>query len=140
MSIYNEVVSTQQTPSGAESPYLERPKISVPRKLLCLPNRVPLRTFWLSNRAFILLKELCPLLLQKLLLLLLMLKRGTMIFMANGLFPHQRYVLSLGLAVVPVIKVAVISQCHSHSLYLFSVSYVLGTRDFHFYNVTATWT
>lgn len=54
---------------------------------------------------------------KKLLLLLLMLIRGAMICMGKEFSPRQCDVLPLGIAVITIMKVAVINQHHSHYLY-----------------------
>lgn len=54
---------------------------------------------------------------HKLLLLLRMLIRGAMICMGKEFSPCQCDVLSLGIAVITIMKVAVINQHHSHYLY-----------------------
>lgn len=88
------------------------------QKRLCFPYKVSVVTLRLSNMVLVLFKELCPLLLQKkLLLLLLMLIRGAMICMGKEFSPRQCDVLPLGIAVITIMKVAVINQHHSHYLY-----------------------
>lgn len=95
-------------------------------------------TLLLSNMVLALLKELCPSPLQKHLLLLLTLTHGALIFTDNGFFPHRCSVPSLGIALIIIIEITVINQHHSHYLYLYSVHYVLGTREFHVHNFIAT--
>lgn len=94
-------------------------------------------TLWLLNMALVLLKGLCPLLFQKLFLLLPILIHGAMIFTDNGFSPQQCYALSLGVAIITIIKVAVINRHHSHYFYLFSVPYVLGTGEFQLYSAAS---
>lgn len=94
-------------------------------------------TLWLLNLALVLLKELCPLLFQKLFLLLLKLIHGAMIFTDNGFSPQQCYALSSGVAIIAIIKVAVISQHQSHYFYLFSVPDVLGTGELQLYSAAS---
>lgn len=137
MSVYIGVVSTYQTPSGGKSLSTFREiKGFYALKVSVFFQQGPCDNSLTAKCGPDFIKRILPLSFAK--ALTFVCNAHMVQFTDNGFFPHQCRVLSLEIALLTIIKVIVINQCHFHYLYLSSVTSVLGTGKFYLHNFTAT--